>query len=305
MSRRFLLGFASALIAILALARIATAQAGAALPPIRVITTAWLADHLKDPNVVVVEIGMSGTAAMTSNGHIPGARQLTFDEFVVERDGLRTELPSEEKLRALFEGLGISDSTLVVVTSSHEAPMASRALMTLDYLGLTKLAWLDGGPAAWKAEKRPMSSDAAAPKRGRISARARTDLVVNAEWIGARQSKPGLALIDTRTTGEYIGAGERHGMPSEGHLKGARQLEWEQLFSNPDQLKLKPMAELQQLFANRMQAGDTVVTYCWIGYRASMTYTAARILGLPARFYDGSYQDWLKRKLPVNAGSAP
>lgn len=51
-----------------------------------------------------------------------------------------------------------------------------------------------------------------------------------------------------------------------------------------------------------MTAGDTLVTYCWIGYRASMTYVAARTLGLPVRFYDGSYQDWQKRNLPVDKG---
>ena len=51
--------------------------------------------------------------------------------------------------------------------------------------------------------------------------------------------------------------------------------------------------------------GATVVTYCWVGYRASATYLVARYLGYPARMYDGSYQDWSQRKLPVRGGAAP
>ena len=304
LSRRAILGLTSALIATLALARLAFAQS-TSLPPIRVVTTAWLAQHVNDANVVVLQVEMDGMAGMMSGGRIPGARSINFDEFVIDQNGLRTELPALEKLRAFFESLGISDSTLVVVTTSHEAPMASRALVTLDYVGLTRLAWLDGGPMQWRAEGRAFSSDKPRITPGKITSKPRTDLVVSADWITAHQGKPGLALFDTRSDGEYVGGGERHGMPSAGHLAGARQLQWEQLFSNPEQLRLKSMAELKQLYAERMQPGDTAVTYCWIGYRASMTYVAARILGLNARFYDGSYQDWLARKLPVTAGSTP
>ena len=304
LSRRAILGLLAGLLASLALVRLAVAQSPAR-PPMRVVTTAWLSQHVNDPGVVVVQVEMGGMAGMTGGGHIPGARTVNFDEFIVDQGGLRTELPPADKLRTWFESLGISDSTLVVVTTSHEAPMASRLLMTLDYVGLTKLAWLDGGPMQWKAEGRALMNDKARVAPGRITALPRTDLVVNAEWITARQGKPGLALIDTRSDGEYVGGGERHGMPSAGHLAGARQLQWEQLFVNPERLQLKSASDLQQLYADRMKPGDTAVTYCWIGYRASMTYVAARILGLNARFYDGSYQDWLARKLPVNAGSTP
>jgi thiosulfate/3-mercaptopyruvate sulfurtransferase len=127
----------------------------------------------------------------------------------------------------------------------------------------------------------------------------------DAPWISARLGKPGLALIDTRTDGEYLGTGDRHGMPSAGHLPGARQLEWEQLFKDRDAMVFKSHDEIAKLYADRMKAGDTVVTYCWIGQRASMTYAAARMLGLPVKFYDGSYQDWQIRKLPVVAGAKP
>jgi thiosulfate/3-mercaptopyruvate sulfurtransferase len=68
---------------------------------------------------------------------------------------------------------------------------------------------------------------------------------------------------------------------------------------------LKSPAELRKLFADRMQPSDTVVTYCWVGYRASATYMAARSLGLPVKIYDGSYEDWARRKLPLRVGAEP
>jgi thiosulfate/3-mercaptopyruvate sulfurtransferase len=69
--------------------------------------------------------------------------------------------------------------------------------------------------------------------------------------------------------------------------------------------RLKPRAELEALFRERAAPGDTVITYCWVGYRASATWFVARALGYRAMMYDGSYQDWQQRGLPVRAGSAP
>jgi thiosulfate/3-mercaptopyruvate sulfurtransferase len=131
------------------------------------------------------------------------------------------------------------------------------------------------------------------------------DIVASADWILPRVGRPGLALIDTRTDGEYVGSGERRGIPSEGHIAGARQLQWEELFRDGERQLLRDRAELQRLYAERVQAGDTVVTYCWVGYRASATYFIARYLGFPVKMYDGSYQDWSRRALPVRAGKMP
>lgn len=66
---------------------------------------------------------------------------------------------------------------------------------------------------------------------------------------------------------------------------------------------LKPRAELERLFGARAAAGDTVVIYCWVGYRASATWFVAKYLGYDARMYDGSYQDWSQRALPTKSGA--
>jgi thiosulfate/3-mercaptopyruvate sulfurtransferase len=278
----------------------ASAQSTAAPPAVRVVTTAWLEAHLKDTDLAVIEIGQNAGAPQ-----IPGAHAVNIRDLVVKAGNLAFELPPAGQLRTLFEQAGVSDSTLVVFAGETAGPIVARALLSLDYLGHSRLAILDGGTAAWRSEGRAVGGDAPRPTPGHITTRVRTDKVVDAQWISARLGKPGLALIDTRTDGEYLGSGDRHGMPSEGHLPGARQLQWEELFKNPESGQLKSRAELAKLYADRMHAGDTVVTYCWIGQRASMTYVAARILGLPAKFYDGSYQDWQQQRLPVVAGARP
>lgn len=271
-----------------------------------VVSTGWLASHLSNPSVVVIDVGMwsdTGDDKTYAEGHIPGTRVVKYSSLVVERDGLDEELPSVDQIRNALESAGVSDSTLVVVYGS-DAPAASRALFTLDYIGHHKFAFLDGGIAKWKAEGRPLSRDVPIVKRGHITPHPNPGVVVTADWITAHAKDPNIALIDTRTDGEYLGTGDRHGMPSEGHIAGARQLQWEQLFES-DKMTLKDAAALKKLYADRIQPGDTVVTYCWVGYRGSMTYFVARYLGYPVTLYDGSYQDWLKRRLPVSAGAKP
>ena len=266
-----------------------------------VVSTAWLASHLNDPSIVVIQVEHDDSY---KQGHIPGARALSYMDIVTSRGGLGSEVPSPDQIREVFEKLGVSDQSRVIAYAS-EGPMASRALFTLDYIGHGRFAMLDGGLQQWRAEGRPVTREVPAVVRGRLTVRAQPERVATADWITAHLGKPGVSLIDTRTDGEYVGAGERHGMPSAGHIPGARQLQWEQLFRDGDSPLLKDRAELQRLYSARVNAGDTVATYCWVGYRASMTYFIARYLGYPVKLYDGSYQDWQGRKLPVKAGATP
>src|SRR5437870_11644217 len=86
------------------------------------VSTAWLADHLNDPKVVVLEVdhdmGMAG-----NDKHIPGARRADLNQIQVKRDGLNTELPPDETLKKVFEDLGVDDDTLVVLYSPMWYPM--------------------------------------------------------------------------------------------------------------------------------------------------------------------------------------
>lgn len=267
-----------------------------------VVTPEWLAGRLDDPNVIVLHVAHDDDY---DAGHVPGARELDYDDFVVRRDALRSELPDAAALRRAFEELGVSDASTVVVYA-HEAPMATRVLFSLAALGHDRFAFLDGGLDRWRAERRAITKDRPRVTPGTMTARAMPPIGVDAEWISARlpSGRNGLALVDTRTDGEYNGSGNRSGMPSAGHLAGARQLEWQDMFTD-GMIALKPRAELERMFAALAAPSDTVVTYCWVGYRASATWFIARYLGYDAKMYDGSYQDWQSRNLPTVKGETP
>jgi thiosulfate/3-mercaptopyruvate sulfurtransferase len=269
-----------------------------------VVSTAWLSDHLADKSVVVLHVAHDTMDYRT--GHVPGAREVQYPWFTTTRDSVGTELPALEQLRQLFERLGVSDDSHVVIYASGMgmAPMASRAFLSLDYLGHAKISLLNGGLARWRAEGRSISTEQPAVRTGRLTPRARA-ITVDADWVTGHTGKRGYAFIDTRTTPEYLGTGERGGLRSEGHIVGARQLEWQQLFANADSAIFLDAAGIAQLYAERSAPGDTLVTYCLVGYRASMTYFGARLAGLPVRLYDGSYQDWSRRALPVRKGETP
>jgi len=266
-----------------------------------VVSTDWLADHRRDPNLVLIHV-VDDSAYRKD--HIPGSRSVWYRDFVMKRGLVSTELPSVEHLKAVMERLGISNRSHVVVYGV-ESPMATRFLFTLDYLGHDRMSFLDGGMTQWKAEGRAVTTEAVRPGVSSFMPRPREELVASADWITERTKRPGLALIDTRTDEEYLGTGGRSGMPSVGHLAGARQLQWEQLFRDSSATVLRSVAELQQLYSERVGDGKDVVTYCWVGYRGSATYFVARYLGYTTRLYDGSYQDWSQRNLPVRSGTAP
>ena len=269
-----------------------------------IVTTEWLGRHLANPKVVVIH-AMRDSMDYAA-GHVPGARPLHYDSIRVERDGIGTELPPVDQLRRTFEALGVSDDSHVIIYAggTNMAPVASRVFLSLDYIGHSNVSLLSGGFRKWKAEDRAVSTDEPRPTRGRITPRPR-EVSVTADFVQSRAGKPGIAFIDTRTTPEYLGTSASPRLPSTGHIAGARQLEWQRLFADTTSSTFLSEPEIRALFADRMSPGDTVVTYCLVGYRASMTYFAARMLGLPARIYDGSYQDWARRQLPTKKGAEP
>jgi thiosulfate/3-mercaptopyruvate sulfurtransferase len=263
------------------------------------VSTQWLADHLSEGDLVVVALGMDSSAIAAE--HVPGARYLSYGAITRTRNGVDTELPEASALVTALQTVGISTTSHVVIYAEH-LPMATRAYFTMDYLGLPRVSLLDGGLPKWKAEHRATTNKPAKVTPGIIQPHPRPDDVASAAWVREHLGQPGIALIDTRMDEEYEGRGERHGMPSNGHLHAAKQLEWETLTEPQGSLQFKPIADLRRLYEQRAASSDTVVTYCLVGYRASATYFVARLLGYHTKLYDGSYQEWDKLGYPVEAG---
>lgn len=262
-----------------------------------IVTTDWLAAHRADPTVVVLQVGLTDSAYRA--GHLPGARFVRYQAFIANANGNATELPSPDSLRSLFEGLGVSNGTHVVLTGP---PLeTSRAFYTLDYLGLAGVSVLDGGTTKWKQEHRPIDDHTATVSRGHLTTPVRPSVFATAEWISARAGRRGLSIIDTRREDEYLGVVAA----SAGHIAGARRLEWQEMFRDQNEFWLKDRAELEKMWRERAAPGDTVVAYCRVGHRSSATYLVSRFLGYPARLYDGSYEDWARRGLPLVRTATP
>lgn len=262
-----------------------------------VVSPGWMATHLHDQSVVVLQVDANDSAYRA--GHIPGARLLRYGTFIVDANGISTELPSVDSLRALFESVGVSSATHVILVGS--ALVVSRAFFTLDYLGLMHVSVLDGGTTAWKAAGNRVDQVVPEVQRGRIRLAPRPEVVAHADWIVAHLGHPGMSLVDTRRADEY--AGTAAGV--KGHLPGARQLDWQELFRDPADFALKDIAVLRRLWGERVVPGDTVVAYCRVGHRSSATYFVSRLLGVPVKLYDGSYEEWAKLSLPTTQALTP
>lgn len=263
------------------------------------VSTGQLAARLGDAGTVVLHVGRD--RAGYDAGHVPGARFLPLSAIVTERDGLPNELPGVAHLDSVFESLGVSDGSRVVLYGDLGGLAAGRAFFTLDYLGHRRVALLDGGLETWKAEGRVTSTDAVASPRGRLTPRPQPQRVVSADWVTARLRDPRVALIDARPPAEFTGAEPGGGVTRPGHVPGAASLFWRTALVSEARPVLRDVDALRAAFAAAgARPGVTVVTYCRTGVQASHAYFVSRYLGYPTKMYDGSYIDWSARtQLPV------
>ncbi len=263
------------------------------------VSAEWLAGNIEDPDLVLLHVGDSGAYRAE---HIPGAHFVTRDQVSRpasdDADALRIELPAPPALKETLDGIGITDeSRIVLYWGGDEVSPTARILFTLQWAGLgDRVALLDGGLGAWKAAGHLVTDELPTVANGNVTLRPRPDLVVDAAWIQSHGSEIGYALIDGRNRAFFLG--EREDRGKVGHIAGAGSLEWQGLVD--DSLRFKSPEEVAQAFtAAGYVPGDTVVAYCHVGQYATVVIFLARTLGYEARLYDGSFQDWALRDLPV------
>jgi thiosulfate/3-mercaptopyruvate sulfurtransferase len=271
----------------------------------------WVAGHIADEHVAVLHADMRSEAF--AEGHIPGARFLDMSQFVWDGDpAWGTEMRSVEEIEAALESAGVGDDLHHIVVYANNPLFAARAFMTLEVMGLRgRVQMLDGGYGGWVEGGRDVSTEAPVFERGELTLRPRDDILVGADWIHERLDDSSVALIDARPDDEYTGADGGiegiDGMTNPGHIPGAVQMYWEEIIESRPVPTLLSRPELTALFEGAgAGAGDTVVAYCMIGWRASFTYFTARMLGYDTKFFDGSWREWGARDdLPYVTGNEP
>jgi thiosulfate/3-mercaptopyruvate sulfurtransferase len=274
-----------------------SASPGPATGASLIVTPAWLAAHLDDPNLIVFHVGSSKRDY--AKGHIPRARFLWTMSLASTTEDLTLELPPAEQADSVLKKLGVSDGVRIVLCFANgNVTPTTRVFLTLEYLGLAgKVSLLDGGLDAWKSEGRQVTAEPAKHSRGTYVPRAHPEVVVDGDWVAAHLNDRGVAIVDARGTQFYQGHGG--GMPRAGHIPGAVNIQFSSLVDSTN--RLKDRHELEKIFVSAgVKPGVTVVPYCHIGQQASLVFFVARYLGYDARLYDGSFEDWSSRDdLPV------
>jgi Rhodanese-related sulfurtransferase len=264
------------------------------------VSTAWLESHLHDPNLVLLQVGAE---SQYKSAHIPGARFVRLADVAVTSSELSLEMPTARELRQRLQGLGISDNSRVVVYfGSDQVSVSTRIWFTLQSAGLGAHAdLLDGGMPKWRREGRTLTDrTTAVPQPGTLAPFNLRPTIVDAAFVRAHARQPGYMLIDARAPMYYDGLEESgaDGHHRRGHIPGAHSLPFTSITN--DDLTLKKPAELLALFRKAgVKPGDRVIAYCHIGQQATAVLFAARAVGIDAVLYDGSFEDWTMRDLPI------
>jgi len=252
------------------------AAAATAVQPI--VSTEWLAAHLKDPNVRIVD---ASNRSSYDRLHIDGA------VFLDHMDTVGSEhrpLPADAMAK-VWAKIGVGDDTHVVLYG--DTPMATGwQYMMLASIGHgDQVSMLDGGIKLWEMEKRPTSTTSPTVAAAKLTPLPAPDTIVTAAWVRERLDSPKIKLLDVRTTREW----------DAGRLPNATFILWQDLYADRETLKFKSPQEIKALIEKTGWKPDQeVVTYCMVGMRASLMYFAAKAAGVPVRVYLGSWQEWSK-----------
>jgi len=278
------------------------AEAGSApkLRPEMLVTTGWLADHLRDPDVVVLCID---SAPEFYARHIPGARQIKLSEIAVTRDGIPNELPPIDALQRAFSAVGVSNGSRVVLYGERSNLFAARAYFTLDYLGVAgRASLLDGGIEKWTAEHRPLSTETPAVNAASLAIAPRPEILIDtAAMRDLAAKKPGsITLVDARPAKEFTGEQLSEDVAKAGHIPGAKSLYWMDMLMSREDPVLRPEAELRRMYSQlNARADQPLVTYCRTGMQSSFDYFVAKYLGYEPSMYDASFYEWSQKNLPA------
>lgn len=266
------------------------AMSGLAAGPM-LVTTKDVAARQGDGKTVVLHVG---TKMDYEAGHVPGARLVTLADISLNGK-LRLEMPEEADLRERLLKLGLGDGARVVVYAANDSiQSATRVWFTVAYAGL-EAQLMDGGLAAWKAAGMEVETKPAEFAAARsLTLRPHRDWIVDAKWVEGHLKDPAVRVVDARLPEFYRGE-NANGMPRAGHIPGAVNVPFSTLVGGS-----KKFLEQKELAGRLGSSGQNVVAYCHIGMQATVVFFAARLAGLDARLYDGSFEDWSSRaSLPV------
>ena len=283
---------------------------GYAIPDV-LVTTAWLADHLDDPQLRLLECDED--VLLFDFGHIRGAQKIDWHTDL--NDPVMRDYVSRDQFQSLLRKLGITDDTLVVFYGDKNNWWAAYAFWVFHLFGFRNARLLDGGRMKWEIEGRALVTDKIAVVPSAFVAAERDDARIRAFLPDVlAHSRASGQLVDVRSPAEYTG--EKLHMPEYpqegamrgGHVPGARSVPWARA-ANADGT-FRSADELRAIYETEQSLNpqQPTITYCRIGERSSHTWFALTyLLGYQdVKNYDGSWTEYGNAvRTPIVTGSTP
>jgi thiosulfate/3-mercaptopyruvate sulfurtransferase len=262
------------------------------------VTTAWLADHLADPDLRILDASFflpehqRDAHADYAAEHIPGAVFLDLASFADSESALPSMVPSAEFASQRLGELGIDRETRVVVYDESPLHSAARAWWLLRLFGAREVAILDGGLAKWRTEDREVARGIDTPEPRSFEAAPDLSPVRDMAAMTANLDNAAEQVADARSPARFAGSEPEHRPnTAAGHIPGSRNVHYATLF-NPDGTWKRGDALARAFTDQGIDLDRPLVATCGSGITAAVLVFGAHLLGHDAALYDGSWADW-------------
>lgn len=267
--------------------------------PTTLVSTAWLAAHLSDPDLRVLDasyyladMGRDAKAEYDA-GHIPGARFFDIDEISDHRSELPHMVPPVEKFMSRMRAMGVGDGHQVVVYDGAGLFSAARVWWLFRLMGKTDVAVLDGGFPKWQAEGHPVEDMPPIVRDRHMTVTRQNHMVRDVTQVAAASKLQDHEIIDARSPSRFTGeeVEPRAGLRS-GHIPGSKNVHYRTLLNEDG--TMKDTDALRAVFeAASVDLTKPVITTCGSGVTAAILYLALERMGHDhVSLYDGSWSEW-------------
>ncbi|MBR9837156.1 MAG: 3-mercaptopyruvate sulfurtransferase [Salipiger thiooxidans] len=278
--------------------------------PKTLVSTDWLAKHLKDPDLRVLDASwfLPGSdrdaKAEYEAAHIPGARFFDLDDVSDNRSELPHMVPPVEKFMSRMRALGVGDGHQIVVYDSQGIFSAARVWWLFKLMGQDDIAVLDGGFPKWQAEGRETEDMPPVIRDRHMTVRRQNQMVKDVTQVSAAAKLKDTEILDARAAERFRGDAPepRPGLRA-GHIPGSKNIPYKTLQEADGTMK-SPDALRATFEAAGVDLGKPVITSCGSGVTAAIINLALTRIGKDDHsLYDGSWTEWGQfPTLPVATG---
>lgn len=263
----------------------------------RLVVSSWLAEHLEDEDIAVVDLRSAEDYAA---GHIAGAVSIIPGDALTTTDanGVSGQIASAEQVAAALSAAGITPEDTVVFYDAGNSLWAARALWVLDVYGHSNTRILDGGWSVWSSESLATSTEAPTVEATEyaFTGAPNEDIIANLDELVAAINDPEKLVCDVRSAEEYSGRDVRSAQG--GHVPGAVNEEWSQALDEAS--RFRSADDLRAIYEDTVLVSDdggTIYVYCQTGVRAAHAwFVLTDLLGIDnVENYDGSWQEYGNR----------